>query len=100
MKKYFLAGILVWAPLAVTIWVISSALSVLDGVFGSLMIALITVLPSNLTQELQHFREIPFVGVVIDIVGGVVSPGSGFETLKVIRKSVVSGLFEVSIHLT
>jgi uncharacterized membrane protein len=35
MKKYFLAGILVWAPLAITIWVISSAMSVLDGVFGS-----------------------------------------------------------------
>jgi uncharacterized membrane protein len=74
MKKYFLAGILVWAPLAVTIWVISSALSVLDGVFGSLMIALITVLPSNLTQELQHFREIPFVGVFI-VIAGIILTG-------------------------
>jgi len=56
MKKYFLAGILVWAPLAITIWVITWAMGILDGVFGSVMHVLITVLPSNLTQSLVHFR--------------------------------------------
>jgi uncharacterized membrane protein len=74
MKKYFLAGILVWAPLAITIWVISSAMSVLDGVFGSLMAGLITVLPSNLTQELTHFRQLPFVGVLI-VIAGIILTG-------------------------
>jgi len=67
MKKYFLAGILVWAPLAITIWVITWAMGILDGVFGSVMHILITVLPSNLTESLTHFRETPFVGVLIVI---------------------------------
>jgi len=67
MKKYFLAGILVWAPLAITIWVITWAMGILDGVFGSVMHVLITVLPSNLTQSLVHFRETPFIGVLIVI---------------------------------
>ena len=67
MKKYFLAGILVWAPLAITIWVITWAMGILDGVFGSVMHVLITVLPSNLTESLTHFRETPFVGVLIVI---------------------------------
>ena len=68
MKKYFLAGILVWAPLAITIWVITWAMGILDGVFGSVMHVLITVLPSNLTERLVQFRETPFVGVLIVIV--------------------------------
>ncbi|MDQ2927255.1 MAG: DUF502 domain-containing protein, partial [Pseudomonadota bacterium] len=33
MKKYLLAGLLVWLPLAVTIWVLQAVLGVLDGVF-------------------------------------------------------------------
>ena len=37
MKKYFIAGILVWAPMAVTIWVITWGLGLLDGVFGSVV---------------------------------------------------------------
>ena len=41
MKKYFIAGILVWAPMAVTIWVITWGLGLLDGVFGSVMQAII-----------------------------------------------------------
>jgi uncharacterized membrane protein len=65
MKKYFLAGILVWAPLAVTIWVISWGLGILDGVFGSVMHAIITILPSGFTPALQGFRELPGVGILI-----------------------------------
>lgn len=65
MKKYLIAGILVWAPIAITLWVITSALGVLDGVFGSIMIALITVLPSEQTLPLQHFRNIPGIGILV-----------------------------------
>jgi uncharacterized membrane protein len=62
MKKYFIAGILVWAPLAVTIWVISWGLGLLDGVFGSVMHAIIVILPNSATSDVQHFRDIPGVG--------------------------------------
>ena len=67
MKKYFIAGILVWAPLAVTIWVISWGLGLLDGVFGSVMHAIIVILPNSATSDVQHFRDIPGVGILIVI---------------------------------
>jgi len=68
MKRYFLAGILVWAPLAITIWVISWGLGILDGVFGSIMHAIMAVLPAGLTPALQGFRDLPGVGVLIVVV--------------------------------
>ena len=34
MKKYFIAGILVWTPLSITIWVIAWGLGLLDGVLA------------------------------------------------------------------
>lgn len=67
MKKYFIAGILVWAPLSITIWVIASGLGVLDGVFGSVMRAIIVVLPHDAAIDMQHFRDLPGVGILIVI---------------------------------
>ena len=65
MKKYFIAGILVWAPLAITIWVITWGVSVLDGVFGSIMSAIMAVTPGDTQPTLKSFRAIPGLGVVI-----------------------------------
>jgi len=67
MKKYFIAGILVWAPMAVTIWVITWGLGLLDGVFGSVMRAIIMVLPHDAALDVQHFRDLPAVGILIVI---------------------------------
>ena len=67
MKKYFIAGILVWVPLAVTVWVIGWGLGLLDGVFGSVMHAIILVLPSDTAIDVQHFRDLPGVGILIVI---------------------------------
>ena len=68
MKKYFIAGILVWAPLSITIWVIAWGLGLLDGVFGSVMHAIIVILPQDSARDLQHFRDLPGVGILIVIV--------------------------------
>ena len=68
MKKYFIAGILVWAPLSITIWVIAWGLGLLDGVFGSVMHAIIVLLPEDAARDLQHFRDLPGVGILIVIV--------------------------------
>ncbi len=65
MRKYFLTGLLVWAPLAVTIWVITWGLGALDGVFGSVMGALIAVLPDGLGPALARFRNIPGLGIAL-----------------------------------
>jgi uncharacterized membrane protein len=42
-------------------------LSVLDGVFGSVIFALMAVLPVDLTPALQSFRNLPGVGILIVI---------------------------------
>lgn len=62
MKKYFIAGILVWAPLSITIWVIAWGLGLLDGVFGSVTHAIILVLPHDAAVDVQRFRDLPGVG--------------------------------------
>ncbi|MEI7531736.1 MAG: DUF502 domain-containing protein [Betaproteobacteria bacterium] len=68
MKKYFIAGILVWSPVAITIWVITWVLGILDGVFGSVMKAIITIMPSSFSSNLQVFRDLPGVGIGIVII--------------------------------
>jgi uncharacterized membrane protein len=65
MKKYFIAGILVWAPMSVTIWVIAGGLGILDSIFGSVMHAIIAVFPNQFAADLQHFRDLPGVGILI-----------------------------------
>jgi len=67
MKKYFIAGILVWAPLSITVWVIAWGLGLLDGVFGSVMHAIIMVLPRDAAVDVQHFRALAGVGILIVI---------------------------------
>ena len=74
MKKYFIAGILVWAPMAVTIWVITWGLGLLDGVFGSVIQAMIAVVPRDSAADLQRFRELPAVGILI-VVAVIMATG-------------------------
>ena len=38
MKRYFIAGLLVWVPLAVTIWLIRFLVTTMDGVLPEWMI--------------------------------------------------------------
>nr|WP_315194542.1 DUF502 domain-containing protein [uncultured Aquabacterium sp.] len=65
MKKYILTGLLVWLPLAITIWVLMNVVGALDGVFAWLVVAAQTVLPETLRPFLQQLREIPGLSVII-----------------------------------
>ena len=47
MKKYLIAGLLVWLPLAVTIWVLQAVLGLLNGVFVWLLAMSQVVLPEG-----------------------------------------------------
>ncbi len=67
MKKYLLTGLLVWLPLAVTIWVLSSVLGMLDGIFASLVQAAKAVLPMSLHADLDALRNIQGLSVIIMI---------------------------------
>lgn len=69
MKKYLLAGLLVWLPMALTIWLLHSVLGLMDGVFGWFLSASQAVLPQAATAPLELLRQIPGLGVVVMIAG-------------------------------
>ena len=48
LRKYLVAGLLAWLPLAITIWVLGQILDVVNGVFGSLLAALALLMPAPL----------------------------------------------------
>ena len=65
MKKYILAGLLVWLPLAITVWVLSWLYGTLNGVFEALLSASQAVLPGSMHAGLEQLRHIPGLGVVM-----------------------------------
>ncbi len=69
MKKYLVAGLLVWLPLAVTIWVLQAALGALDGLFGWVLSASQAVLPEAARENIERLRHIPGLGVVTVLIG-------------------------------
>jgi len=69
VKKYLIAGLLVWLPLTITVWVLLWVLGLLDGVFASLVVATQTVLPEPAREPLESLRRIPGLGIVMLIAG-------------------------------
>ena len=69
MKKYILAGLLVWLPLAITIWVLSWVLGSLNGVFESMLSASQAVLPETARENIERLRHVPGLGVVLMVLG-------------------------------
>lgn len=53
LKRYFIAGLLIWAPIGITVWVISVVVSTLDG-----------VVPVGLRPEALFGQSIPGFGLV------------------------------------
>ena len=68
MKKYLIAGLLVWLPLAITIWVLSWLLGTLDGVFVWLLSATQAVLPDAARASIDQLRRVPGLGVLVMLV--------------------------------
>ncbi len=69
MKKYLIAGLLVWLPLAITIWVLQAALGLLDGVFGWLLNAGRAILPAAAEPLIDLLLKIPGLGVIVMLLG-------------------------------
>jgi len=65
VKKYLVTGLLVWLPLAITIWVLSWLLGALDGVFAALLSATQAVLPESARGQIEALRRVPGLGVVV-----------------------------------
>lgn len=110
MKKYLIAGLLVWLPLAITIWVLHSVLGLLDGVFAWLLSASQAVLPAAAHSPLEMLKQIPGLGVIVMVVGLLLtgmfatnivgqwwlSQGSRLLTKIPIVKSIYSSVKQVS----
>lgn len=74
-KRYFLAGLLLWAPLSITIWVITWAFDVLD-----------SVLPMALRSEALFGVHVPGFGVVVVVLFILVT---GFLAANLIGQKLV-----------
>lgn len=64
-KKYLLTGLMVWLPLAITIWVLLWLVGMLDAVFVGFLTALEAVTPASLVPLLERLRNIPGLGVLL-----------------------------------
>ncbi len=69
MRKYFIAGLLVWLPLAVTIWVLQAALGALNGVFAWALTGGKAILPTAAGGYIDVLLAIPGLGVLVVALG-------------------------------
>jgi uncharacterized membrane protein len=69
VKKYFITGLLVWLPLAVTIWVLTWATGLLNGIFVTLVSGLQALLPVSLHGALEDTKHIPGLGIGLVVLG-------------------------------
>lgn len=65
MRKYIITGLLVWMPLAITIWVLGWLLGTVDGLFLWLLTLVQSVLPQDPAQAIDRLRQVPGLGLVV-----------------------------------
>lgn len=65
IKKYLLAGLLVWLPLVITLWVLWWLVGLFDGVFASVLSGLGRFMSDQQESEMQFLREVHGLGVVL-----------------------------------
>jgi uncharacterized membrane protein len=64
-KKYLLAGLMVWLPLAITLWVLLWLVGTLDAVFFGLLALLAAITPADLAPLIERLHHIPGLGVLL-----------------------------------
>ena len=64
-KKYIIAGLLVWLPLAITVWILLWLVGLFDAVFAAFLSGLGTLLSTESENSLQFLREVHGLGVVL-----------------------------------
>lgn len=73
MKKYLIAGLLLWLPLAITVWVFAWVLGLLDDVFVSLLAAAKLVLPAAAAAPIDRLAAIPGLSIIVMVLGLLLS---------------------------
>ena len=102
MKKYFITGLLIWIPLAITLWVLNLIVSTMDST--------VLLLPESLQPATWLGVNIPGLGVVLtllvllltglfaaNIIGQrLVNMGEGLLARIPVVKSIYNGVKQVS----
>jgi uncharacterized membrane protein len=65
LRKYLLTGLMVWLPLAITLWVLLWLVSMLDAVMGGVLMGIAAVTPESLAPFIAKLHSIPGLGVVL-----------------------------------
>lgn len=65
IKKYLLTGLLVWLPLAITIWVLLWLVGMLDAIFAGLLTGFEAITPAAADDTFKMLRNIPGLGVIL-----------------------------------
>jgi uncharacterized membrane protein len=91
IKKYLITGLLVWLPLAVTLWVLLWLVGLLDGIFGGFLTGLAVFTPNATSVRLEPLRHIPGLGVLLVfgallLTGALVSNVAGRWWLKQLNR--------------
>ena len=82
IKKYLLTGLLVWLPIAITVWVLLWLVGMLDAIFGGFLTGLAALTPDSIGALLEQLRHIPGLGGILVfsallITGALVSNVAG-----------------------
>jgi uncharacterized membrane protein len=64
MKRYLIAGLLAWLPLAITIWVLAWLLGAMDGLFAWFLDGAAAVLPQSTHVFLERLHHVPGLSVL------------------------------------
>jgi uncharacterized membrane protein len=73
VRKYIIAGLLLWLPLAITVWVLLWVLGLMDGVFVALVAGAKVVLPESADRVLDHLTHVPGLSIVVMVAGLLLS---------------------------
>ena len=65
MRKHLITGLLVWTPLAITLWVLLWVLGLMDGMFSWFLSLTQAVLPEAARAGIEMLRHVPGLGVVV-----------------------------------
>lgn len=65
IKKYLLTGLMVWLPLAITIWVLLWLVGLLDAVFAGFLAGVAAVTPESMAPAIERLHNIPGLGVLL-----------------------------------
>lgn len=68
IKKYLITGLLVWLPLAITVWVILWMVGILDGIFGGVLTGFEALLPVAALPTIDRLRATHGLGVILVVM--------------------------------